>query len=77
MSKYNSFHKSNFGAFGGNLPTDLDGYVHRTQAAWLAAPMDEIAGKMTRAEASQKASDARHAVKEAEAGLAEWNANNA
>jgi len=35
-----SYHKSNLGAFGDNLPTDQDGYVHLTAEGWANAPMD-------------------------------------
>lgn len=32
-----SIHVSNFGSYGGNIPTDLDGYTHTTAKGWLDA----------------------------------------
>lgn len=64
-----SFHVSNFGAFGGALPRDMDGYCHLTAAGWLAAPMD---GEIDAEQAEEMAQAARDAVAAAEAGLDEW-----
>ena len=66
-----SFHVSNFGSFGGNLPCDLDGYCHLTAEAWLAAPMDAMS-PIDEEQAEELAEEARVAVEAAEAGLAEW-----
>ena len=67
-----SYHYSVFGKFGGGLPRDLDGYVHLTAAAWLAAPMDAAGEPMTTEQAEELAAKARAATREAEAAAAAW-----
>jgi hypothetical protein len=54
------------------MPRDLDGYVHLTAEAWLAAPMDSAGEPMTREQAEGLAGQARAAVRAAEAALAVW-----
>lgn len=70
-----SFHKTNLGSFGANLPCDLSGYVHLTQKAWMAAPMD-WAGDDDRGYRLQRckemAAEAREAVASSEKALGEW-----
>ncbi len=61
----NTFHISNFGSFGGNLPQDSEGYCHLTISGWVKA------GK-TREEARELAKAAKEAVADAERGLNEW-----
>ena len=70
-----SFHNSNLGWFGGNIPVDLDGYVHLTIEGWLAAPMDGMT-EMTREEARDLAKKSRDATRRAEAELALYNSRN-
>jgi hypothetical protein len=75
-----SFHKSNLGQFGDHLPCDLNGYVHLTAEAWLSAPIDMPAADRNDAEymqewAESQAEATRQAVAEAEANMAEWQAN--
>ena len=66
-----SYHYTMLGAYGRDLPRDLDGYVHLTAAAWLAAPMDTgSAGPMTEEQADELAGEARAATREAEAAVA-------
>ena len=65
MSKTTTFHSSNFGAFGGALPTDNDGYVHLTIKGWVDAGY-------SRDEARELASRAKDATAEAEKALADW-----
>jgi hypothetical protein len=77
----NSFHKSNLGSFGESLPCDMDGYVHLTAEAWMAAPVDISAADRADDEymqewAEEKAEATRLAVAESEASLAEWQAAN-
>ena len=74
-----SFHKSNLGSFGDDLPCDLNGYVHTTAEAWLAAPMD--ISESDRADddymaswAAERAEETRSAVAESEKALADWQA---
>jgi hypothetical protein len=62
-----SFHYSVFGRFGTGLPRDLDGYVHLTAAAWLAAPVDTAGEPMTEGQAEELAGKARAATRAAEA----------
>lgn len=75
-----SFHKSNLGRFGATLPCDMDGYVHTTIRGWMAAPVDFGSETLSRVQlrdwAREKAAEARDAVKEAEAGLADWQRAN-
>lgn len=76
-----SFHRSNLGSFGENLPCDMNGFVHMTAAAWKEAPVD-----MPRADrddedymdewSEEMAEKTREAVAAAEAGLADWQAGN-
>ena len=61
-----SYHYTVFGKFGGRLPRDLDGYVHLTAAAWLAAPVDTAGEPMTEEQAEELAGEARAATREAE-----------
>ena len=68
-----SFHVTNYGSFSGNLPRDLDGYCHLTAEGWLSAPMDGMT-EMTAELAEELAAQAREAVEDADAGLAEWQA---
>jgi hypothetical protein len=64
MSK-TTFHASNFGSFGGNLPTDTEGYVHLTIKGWIAAGY-------SRDEARELAARAKEAVADAEKALENW-----
>jgi hypothetical protein len=64
-----SFHYSVFGKFSGGLPRDLDGYVHLTAAAWLAAPVDTAGEVMTEEQAEELAGKARAATRAAEAAV--------
>jgi hypothetical protein len=77
----NSFHKSNLGSFGESLPCDMDGYVHLTAEAWLAAPMDMSAEDRADEDymqewAEERAEATRLAVAESEAAVTEWQAGN-
>lgn len=65
MAKTTSFHHTNFGSFGGSLPTDCQGYVHLTVKGWMDA------GK-SREEARELARTAKAAVAEAEEALDAW-----
>lgn len=70
-----SFHKSNFGKFGDNLPCDLDGYVHTTIKAWMAAKVDEGSSSTSIDKyewAKAKVEETRKAIKEAEDLLETW-----
>lgn len=72
-----SFHKSNLGAFGENLPCDLNGYVHTTTEGWMCAPLDGMAWQDYDEDAKEErceemAAEAREAVALAEKALAEW-----
>jgi hypothetical protein len=71
-----SFHVSNFGAFAGGLPADLDGYCHLTAEEWLAAPMDAMS-PLDQWSAEALAESAREATEAAETSLAEWREQNA
>jgi len=75
-----SFHKTNLGRFGESLPCDIDGYVHTTIKGWMAANVDFAGQRMTQTElrdwAREQASEARNAVKQAEADLAGWRQAN-
>lgn len=79
--KTTSFHKSNFGRFGENLPSDLDGYVHITITGWMSAPLDGLAwsgytAAQKREQCKEMAAEAREAVKAASEGLANWRKAN-
>jgi hypothetical protein len=76
-----SFHKSNLGSFGESLPCDMDGYVHLTAEAWLAAPVDMSAADRADEDymqewAEERAEATRLAVAESEAAVAEWQDGN-
>lgn len=75
-----SFHKSNLGQFGESLPCDLNGYVHLTAEAWLAAPVDMPAADRADAGymqewAESQAEATREAVAAAEESLRKWQGN--
>ena len=75
----NSFHKSNLGSFGESLPCDMNGYVHLTAEAWLAAPVDMPSADRADVEymaqwAEDQAEATRQAVAESEAALESWRA---
>lgn len=77
-----SFHKSNLGSFGENLPCDLDGYVHTTAEGWMNSRMDAYAWQNYDDEAKEErceemAAEARCAVEESEKALGEWQKKNA
>lgn len=67
--KTTTFHHTNFGSFGGMLPTDNEGYVHLTIKGWVDAGY-------SRAEARERAARAKEATREAEESLNEWRNNN-
>ena len=73
-----TFHKSNLGDFGKNLPCDRQGYVHTDIEGWLGADMGADLAGYSAAEkrdwAKEQADNAREATKEAHAALAEWRA---
>lgn len=76
-----SFHKSNLGSFGESLPCDMNGYVHLTAEAWLAAPVDmsseDLADEDYMNEWAEEQADAtREAVAAAEAELDQWREHN-
>lgn len=75
MSK-SSFHATNYGSFSGQIPIDLDGYAHTTQAAWMKAPMDWGSGDVPRSyrleRCKELAAQTRAAVKQADAALDDW-----
>lgn len=82
MTATTSFHKSNLGTFGANLPADLAGYVHLTAEGWMTAPLDGMAWQGYDDDAKQErceemATEAREAVEAAEKELAAWQKNNA
>lgn len=65
MTKCTSFHATNYGMFGGALPTDREGYCHLTVRGWRKAGYSA-------AEARELARRAKEAKREADAALAEW-----
>lgn len=72
-----SFHKSSLGQFGESLPADMNGYVHLTADAWLAAPVDMPAADRADVEymrewAESQAEATRDAVAAAEQSLKTW-----
>lgn len=72
-----SFHKSNLGSFGTDLPCDLNGYVHTTAEAWLSSPMDISASDRADEDymaewATGMAAQTIAAVAESEKALADW-----
>lgn len=64
-----SFHHTNFGRFGGGLPTDSEGYVHLTIAGWMRAGY-------SRENARELVKRAKAATAAAEEALAKWRDNN-
>lgn len=87
MATTDKFHISNLGSFGGGIPTDIDGYVYLTAEGWMGANVDaanhfddpdtgEYDAEYHREWAEEKAAQCRDAVKTAEAGVADWQANN-
>lgn len=64
-----TFHKSNFGRYGESLPCDQDGYVHLTATGWRKAGY-------SKADAKERAEQAKEAVARAEAALDEWRSRN-
>jgi molybdopterin-guanine dinucleotide biosynthesis protein A len=77
-----SFHKSNLGQFGESLPADMNGYVHLTADAWLAAPVDMPAADRADVEymrewAESQAEATREAAAAAEESLKKWQSGNA
>lgn len=77
-----TFHKSNFGRFGDNLPCDLDGYAHTTAEGWMNAPLDGMAWQGYDDEAKEDrceemAAEAREAVAAAKKALGEWQQEKA
>ena len=74
--KTKGFHTSNYGSFSRNIPADIDGYAHTTQAGWMGANMDWGSPCPDRAHRLERckelASEARAAVKDADKALAEW-----
>lgn len=77
--KTTSFHKTNFGNFGENLPCDLNGFVHTTAKGWMSAHMDGMAWSgYTRAQKQERckemADEARKAVAASEMALGKWQA---
>ena len=70
-----SYHYTVYGSFGRGLPRDLDGYVHLTAAAWLAAPMDTAGEPMTEEQAEELAGFARAATRAAEEAALNWAAS--
>ncbi len=76
-----SFHKSNLGSFGESLPCDMNGYVHLTAEAWLAAPVDMSSDDLADEDymnewAEEQAEATREAVAAAEAALDQWRQNS-
>lgn len=76
-----TFHKSDLGRFGENLPCDLDGYVHLTAEGWMSANLDGMAWHGYDDDAKEErcwemAEEAREAVAVAEKALAEWQQQN-
>ena len=63
--KTTTFHATNYGSFGGMLPTDSEGYCHLTVKGWRGAGYGQ-------SEARELAARAKEAVREADAALAEW-----
>ncbi len=76
-----SFHKSNLGDFGKNLPCDISGYVHTTIKGWMGANLDALfwdgyTYEQKRDCCREMARGAREAVRAAEKELANWRRNN-
>ena len=71
-----SFHKSNFGMFGGGFRADMDGYVHTTIRAVMTAPYDTAGERMPRDTAREIAAHNRDAIRGANKELADWQENN-
>lgn len=67
-----SYHISNLGMFGQNIPTDINGYVHLTKEDWMNAPMD---GELTVEMAEELAEQAVHATKQSEKEISDWQEN--
>jgi hypothetical protein len=69
-----SFHRHNFGMYGGGIPVDLDGYTHTTAREWLAAPMDTgTDGALTDEQAEDLAAQAVEAIEVAEMAISAWS----
>jgi hypothetical protein len=64
-----SFHYTVYGSYGRGLPRDLDGYVHLTASAWLAAPVDTAGEPMTPEQAEELAERSRAELRYAEAAV--------
>jgi predicted DNA-binding protein (MmcQ/YjbR family) len=68
-----SYHISNLGMFGKNIPTDINGYIHLTKEDWMNAPMD---GKVNEDMAEQLAEQSRNATQQSEKEISNWQHKN-
>ena len=75
-----SFHITNYGSFGSNIPCDIDGFAHTTQAGWMGANIDEGGVRGSRKDRLGRcralAARTKEAVKTADRGLAAWRSRN-
>lgn len=76
MATTDSFHKSNYGSFGGGFRADMDGYVHLTAEAVLGGNWDAMGGDMGEEMAEEIAEHNVAAMEKADAGLEEWRNSN-
>ena len=71
-----SYHVSNFGSFGGNIPADEDGFTHTSVQGWLHAPVDwgyPDPGYAWKKEwAREAAAKARDEIASAERAIEQW-----
>ena len=76
-----SYHISNLGKYGADVPRDQQGYVHLTAEAWLSAPMDISAedradDQYMQQWAEEQATAAREATDAATAAIEQWQQAN-
>jgi hypothetical protein len=71
-----AYHVTMFGAYGRNIPTDMDGYTYTTIREWMEARVDwgaeSVPYHVRREWARKQASRARAAIREATAAIEEW-----
>lgn len=63
-----SYHHTEMGSYDARLPRDLDGYIHLTYEAWMAAPMN--GGPLTKEQAKKLAQKARLETRAAQSKIA-------
>lgn len=70
-----AFHVSNFGSFGGNIPTDIDGYCYLTAEEWINDANMDAMTELDEESAEELADLAVETVNEAREAVAEWQAS--